>query len=232
MPMSKEKRIKLIIAICVCVVLALSFLTMLILVACGHEFKIDNLNEIFYNGRNSFWTGFFKVITHAGSVYFLILVVILLFMITRKKYYGFIGIICLIGAGAVNTVVKYIIRRDRPLDVALISEMGYSFPSGHSMLSMAVFGLIIYFVIKYSKNLAFKITMTSILSILILLIGLSRVYLGVHYFSDVLAGWLLGATFTLAMMIVVRIIYHHRKKLKNQATTEKEAKSSVSKENL
>ena len=55
MPMSKEKRIKLIIAICVCVVLALSFLTMLILVACGHEFKIDNLNEIFQQDITLQW---------------------------------------------------------------------------------------------------------------------------------------------------------------------------------
>ncbi len=210
--MDKKKKIKLIVAICVFAVLLSIFIALLVLVCNGHEFAIDNLNDVFYNGRNSFWTGFFKIITHAGSVYFLVLVVLVMFMITRKKYYGLVGIICLIGASIINLIVKYSVRRDRPIDVGLISEIGYSFPSAHAMLSMAIFGLIIYFVIKYGKSIALKITLTSLLSIMIILVGLSRVYLGVHYFSDVLSGWILGATFTLGMMIITRIIYHKRKK--------------------
>ena len=74
---------------------------------------------------------------------------------------------------------------------------GYSFPSGHSMASMAFYGLIIYFVIRFVKNRALKIFLSIMLSLLIILIGMSRIYLGVHYPSDVFAGFV----FTVAYLI-------------------------------
>ncbi len=218
--MPKEKRVKLIVAICVFFVLLISFLTMMILALTGHDFVIDSLNSILFSDRNMFWNGFFKVVTHAGSIFFLILILLVIFMLTRKKYYGIMGFICLFCAGFISTIIKYIVRRPRPEDIALISETGYSFPSTHAVMSMAVFGLIIYFTIKYAKSNALKISVSIAFPIVILLVGISRVYLGVHYFSDVVAGWLLGATLTLGMMIIARIIYHNRRKKKAQAKLE------------
>ena len=80
----------------------------------------------------------------------------------------------------------------------LIEEQGYSFPSGHSMVSTAFYGLLIYLIYKNVKNKYIKYTLCTILSILILIIGLSRIYLGVHYVSDVIG----GVCFSIAYLII------------------------------
>ena len=74
----------------------------------------------------------------------------------------------------------------------MVSETGYSFPSGHSITSMVFYGYLIYLIYKYVDNKKIKIPLIIVLAILIPLIGLSRIYLGVHYTSDVLCGFLLG----------------------------------------
>ena len=85
-------------------------------------------------------------------------------------------------------------------------EKSYSFPSGHSMISVLFFGSIIYLVNKY--NVKHKKLITFSLSTFILLVGISRIYLGVHYLTDVVGGYLLG-------LVVLFLIIHilERKKL-------------------
>ena len=94
-----------------------------------------------------------------------------------------------------NLLLKNIIRRNRPVGYRLVEETGFSFPSGHSMASMAFYGLIIYLVFKYVKNKYAKIALCTFLSILIASIGISRIYLGVHYASDVLAGFMISLSY-------------------------------------
>jgi membrane-associated phospholipid phosphatase len=77
----------------------------------------------------------------------------------------------------------------------IIEETGYSFPSGHSMISMAFYGYIIYLIYKYVKNKYIKWISIVLLSILICSIGISRIYLGVHYTSDVLGGFLISVSY-------------------------------------
>ena len=98
----------------------------------------------------------------------------------------------------INQSLKRIVQRPRPIEYRIIDEGGYSFPSGHSMGSMAFYGFLIYLIFKKVKNKKLKILEIVLLSILIVLIGLSRIYLGVHYISDVLAGYFL----TLAYLAV------------------------------
>jgi len=90
-----------------------------------------------------------------------------------------------------NYLLKNIFVRTRPEMINIITESGYSFPSGHSAISMGMYGYLIYLINTRSSNKKIKGIFTVILSILILLIGLSRVYLGVHYASDVTAAFLL-----------------------------------------
>lgn len=97
-----------------------------------------------------------------------------------------------------NQGMKFILQRPRPTEYRIIEETGYSFPSGHSMVSMAFYGLLIYLIYKHIENKYLKWLLISILSLLIVLIGFSRIYLGVHYVSDVIAGFL----FSIAYLIL------------------------------
>lgn len=145
-----------------------------------------------------------KVITELGGVAFIVLAGVLIFMFC-KKIRWFVTF-DLVGVTLINQVIKHIVRRPRPNVLRLVEEDGYSFPSGHSMVSMAFYGIIIYLVYKNVTNKYLKWTLITLLSLLILSIGFSRIYVGVHYFTDVVGGFLLG----LAYLIIYINIYNKR----------------------
>ena len=91
-----------------------------------------------------------------------------------------------------NTVIKHIIRRERPVGLKLVEQGGYSFPSGHTMIAVAVYGYLLYLVWTKITNKYLKYGVSILLSILIISIGISRVYVGVHFMSDVVAGFILS----------------------------------------
>ncbi len=156
------------------------------------------------NIMNDGLTPILKVITELGGVAFTVLAGVLIFMFCKKNRW-FITI-DLVGVTLVNQVIKHIIRRPRPNVLRLVEESGYSFPSGHSMVSMAFYGIIIYLVYKNVSNKYLKWILIILLSLLILSIGFSRIYVGVHYFTDVAGGFLLG----LAYLIIYINIYNKR----------------------
>ena len=89
----------------------------------------------------------------------------------------------------------------------LIDESGYSFPSGHSMVGIAFYGMIIYITYKLIKKVWLRRIFTISLAVLIALIGFSRIYLGVHYPSDVIAGFAFGYMFLILFLLIAR--KHH-----------------------
>lgn len=129
-------------------------------------------------------TPFVKWITWLGSATALILIT--LFIIIKNKQVVFLVGCNLIIITILNQVLKLIIQRPRPDEYRIIDASGYSFPSGHSMISMAFYGFIIYLICKYVNNKILKYFLIGLLGSLIILIGVSRVYLGVYYVSDVL----------------------------------------------
>ena len=158
--------------------------------------KLNNFDLSVYNFiikyKSNFLTGFFKLITFFASTEWLICLLLGILIINKFSKISimlliYVGIIALI-----NIVLKNIFLRIRPLDLMIINETGYSFPSGHSTMSLALYGLVAYLVYKsnYQKNI--KVLLISLLFLLSFLIGLSRIYLGVHYASDVLAGFMLA----------------------------------------
>ena len=159
---------------------------------------------IINNIMNDGLTPILKAITELGGVAFTVLAGVLIFMFCKKNSW-FITI-DLVGVTLVNQVIKHIIRRPRPNVLRLVEESGYSFPSGHSMVSMAFYGIIIYLVFKNVSNKYLKWILIILLSLLILSIGFSRIYVGVHYFTDVAGGFLLG----LAYLIIYINIYNKR----------------------
>lgn len=118
--------------------------------------------------------------------------VLLLLKRTRLAY----GVPLSIGAIVVslaNKGIKAIVMRPRPDEAMfLIEQGGWSFPSGHAITSMFFYGMLIWLIRKNVKNHKLADILTVLLVIPMILVGISRIYLGVHYPTDVLAGWSLG----------------------------------------
>ncbi len=148
-------------------------------------------------------TPFAVLITNFGGPIMLVGLTAILFILIKNKKIG-ISIFANLGVIIIlNQLLKQILQRPRPTGYRLIEESGYSFPSGHSMVSMAFYGYLIYLIYKHIENKYLKWTLISILSILIILIGISRIYLGVHYTSDVAAGFLISVSYLMAYIPIV-----------------------------
>ena len=134
-------------------------------------------------------------VTNFGGMYWLIGLSIFLLVVIKNKRIP-ISIFLNLGLSALtNFTLKQLLQRERPMGYRIIDESGYSLPSGHSMVSMAYYGFLIYLIYKYVKNKYIKWTLIVLLSLLIVNIGVSRIYLGVHYTSDVIAGFLVAITY-------------------------------------
>ena len=144
---------------------------------------------------SDFATPITKFITNFGGAIFIIILTVILFVIIKNKKIGISIISNLVIITAINQILKRIVQRPRPTEYRIIEETGYSFPSGHSMVSMAFYGYLIYLIYKYVKNKYLKYISIILLSILICSIGISRIYLGVHYTSDVLAGFMISISY-------------------------------------
>lgn len=144
---------------------------------------------------SDFATPIAKFITNFGGAIFLIIATIILFILIKNKKIGFSIISNLVIVTILNQLLKNILQRPRPNEFRIIEETGYSFPSGHSMVSMAFYGYLIYLIYRYVKNKYVKWVLIVLLSILICTIGISRIYLGVHYTSDVLGGFLISISY-------------------------------------
>ena len=144
---------------------------------------------------SDFVTPIAKFITNFGGAIFLSIATVMLFLLIKNKKIGLSIISNIVIITILNQLLKRILQRPRPTEFRIVEETGYSFPSGHSMVSMAFYGYLIYLIYRYIKNKYVKWTLITILSILICLIGISRIYLGVHYTSDVLGGFLLSISY-------------------------------------
>ena len=205
---TKNNRFKylLITSICFAVFCASMFLFLAIRYKVADGFKLDtHLINFSSKIQNKGLTNFLEVITHFGSMITVAILAVIMAIICKPIWVkifavvnvGFVAVFCF--------VVKHIIKRPRPEGIALIKETGFSFPSAHTMGSVVFYGFLIFLIWKYFKNKPIKITLTIVLSIFALLIGYTRVYLGVHYITDVLAGIMAGIAY-LAVAIVLFIV--------------------------
>lgn len=147
-------------------------------------------------------TPIMKIVTFFGGATCLIGLTIILFITIKNKKIGLLIGTNLIVITILNQIFKFILQRPRPTENRIINENGYSFPSGHSMISMAFYGFLIYLIYKYVKNKKLKYISITLISILIIFIGISRIYLGVHYTSDVLAGFLFSISYLIIFILI------------------------------
>ena len=141
--------------------------------------------------------GFLRPVTELGSTWAVATVaalVVLVGLAIGPWIHGVIGAAVIAGASIGNSLIKALVARERPdLLEAIASEPGFSFPSGHAALGMVAWGVMAVLVSRSRVPRLLRLAAISALVVLVLLIGLSRVYLGVHFATDVLAGWTAGA---------------------------------------
>jgi membrane-associated phospholipid phosphatase len=161
-------------------------------------------------------TDFMLFFTYLGTHTFLIpanLVLIFYFLFIRKhRWYSIKIPVIAVSSVLLMFMLKFIFSRPRPLIPLLKEAQGFSFPSGHALNSVAFYGLMIYLVWQNIKRPVLKWILVCTFLLVILFIGLSRVYLRVHYASDVLAGFAMGFMWLLLSITVLKRIELYSKK--------------------
>ncbi len=164
----------------------------------------DPVREWFYSIRTPAITGAAITITTLANKYVIIGLCLLLLIIPRTRMtFGVPLSAGALGTMLLNSLVKHLVQRSRPEVLHLVTEHGYSFPSGHYITSMFFYGLAIWLVWRYVDNQTVKWILTALLAIPMLLIGPTRIYLGVHFPTDVLGAWCLAIA---AIVLEIEII--------------------------
>jgi undecaprenyl-diphosphatase len=137
-----------------------------------------------------------KGFTFAGSSLYeaciaLLIALLLIAIGYRRELIFFVGVI--VCSGILNIVLKAIFQRTRPDIHRIVEASGYSYPSGHSMAAFTLYGITIYFLWKHARHAWLRVIIVLSGAAMILMIGISRIYLGVHYPSDVAGGYVIGS---------------------------------------
>jgi membrane-associated phospholipid phosphatase len=159
--------------------------------------------------RSEKLTTFLPFITHiGGNGYVVVITLLVLYFLFIHRSWKFIlqTVTVLLLATLSNIALKQVINRARPSLEHLVEVYTLSYPSGHAMSAMGFYGFLIFLVARFQVAVAWKVVLISLLVFLILAIGVSRIYLGVHYPSDVLAGYIGGLIWVTFCAIVFDVI--------------------------
>ena len=172
-----------------------------------------SIANLFHANRINFIARSLYFFTQVGSLFFVSLITLITSIyFLYKKYYAHIISLCsaVIGSSLTVLIGKAHFLRVRPADLCYYKEFSYSFPSGHSTIAVSFYGLLFYFFIRSLSNFKTKRFMTLVALLFIFLLGFSRIYLCVHYLSDVLAGYSLGFLWFLFAVSIVEWNYKNK----------------------
>lgn len=167
--------------------------------------KIESFDHLVYEKISKLIspsnTRILKSITFFGSVFGIILsMIIACFFLKNNVDRLFLGL-GMLGEVILNNVIKVLVKRIRPAVNPLVIETNYSFPSGHTMAITALISLLLFFIWQSPLTVLWKIIITIVGVSIIFIIAFSRVYLGVHYTSDVLAAICLSLTYVMLITL-------------------------------
>jgi undecaprenyl-diphosphatase len=144
------------------------------------------------NSMHWAWVQFFIAISNSSDPVPQIIISLLVFIILYLLNNKLEAVCCafnICATGATNLILKNTVKRYRPMEIRFIDAHGYSFPSGHASISTAIGLVLIYFIIKRIKNKKIAYLLSGLILTYLILVGISRVYLGVHFPTDILGGW-------------------------------------------
>ena len=199
-------------------VLIISFIVFLIICALiaknGGELKIDNkITQKAYDTRGNkggFIYYLFFIFTQFGYIYVTVIIMILTLIYTKFDRHWLCYLIAVLLAILLHMMIKDIFDRDRPKELyRWSSDLGQSFPSGHSTNATVVYGYIVYYLFKKNYNNIIKYVSLGVAILLLILIMSSRIILGMHYFTDCLGGMLLGLIILSFSILLYNILDHY-----------------------
>lgn len=199
--MNKKTIFNIIFIICIIV-----FITLLVMYNMG---RLNSFDTTIYKYvtyyKNDILTDLAMLLSFLCSTWFIAVVCIFIMIVFKNKKIGFYTTLSVMICYVLNTLIKNIVLRPRPTGINLINENGFSFPSGHSMEAISFYGFIMYVVYKSNLDNKLKCLVYIIDSLIIFFIGISRIYLGVHYPSDVIAGFSLATALMILYIHIVNI---------------------------
>ncbi|MFJ7753571.1 phosphatase PAP2 family protein [Peribacillus muralis] len=198
-------KLQLMIAFIVSVFALIGFSFMAFAVSANDYLKFDSeVISVVQGWESPILTGIMKFFTYIGSTGSIIIlslfILIFLYKVLKHRLELVLFIAVMAGSPLLNALVKLCFQRTRPDLHRLIEIGGYSFPSGHAMNAMSLYGILTFLLWRHIKVKWGRMLLIVMSTLMILTIGISRIYLGVHYPSDIIAGYLAGG-FWIAMSI-------------------------------
>lgn len=178
--------------------------------------------EMLYNMRSDWLSITMFLFTQLGEreAVFILGAIVSVIFLYRRRFVAFLAFwVAMGGVGLSVMFAKTFISRARPADVAYYQVEHFSFPSGHATTVMALFGLLAYFLYRHSSRKPYRKLILWLAAILILLVSFSRIYLGVHFLSDVVAGLLLGLLWMLVGISLEELMMYRRKRRQQRSST-------------
>lgn len=171
-------------------------------------------NYVDYLDNTSFFY-IFRGITELGSgsffIPFVLMGVVILLVLFKRMLPAIIFSLGTFSTHLLNKLIKLIVRRDRPSVWAEVNAEGFSFPSGHAMISVVCYGIFIYYLNNKIKSEKLKKYLIITITLLIFLIGISRYVINVHYLTDILAGFSIGGLCLLLLVTLDKAIFKIKK---------------------
>jgi membrane-associated phospholipid phosphatase len=197
--------------ILIAVLCTVSFTVIAILVFGVQQLRLDNLGyDTAVSVKSRGLTLFMKLITFFGTPFFLVpanLIWIGYFLYRKNKIWAIsVALVSLTSVGLMS-LLKNIFHRQRPPFPLVEDIRNYSFPSGHAFMGIVCFGLFAWWLNNTARNSSVKKIIYGSMALFILVIGLSRIYLRVHYASDVLAGFCAGAAWLVFSMLSIKYYF-------------------------
>lgn len=166
--------------------------------------------QLVYLFRSEELTSVMKFVTSLGGELFIgtsiLLTIFFLYLKNHKKDMLLFSFILFFGIG-LNFLLKEVFQRPRPEFFPLIHEATYSFPSGHAMNSFIFYTCLSFFIFRKMRNNQLKIILMCLSALLIFFVGISRIYLGVHYPSDVVGGYIAGLSWFVVVLLFEKTLY-------------------------
>jgi undecaprenyl-diphosphatase len=178
-------------------------------------FLDDYASDIVQSIQSPAMISLMALITELGAVWWFAVgtgIVSVWLWIKKKRIAALFFIFTISAGGILNSTLKEIFQRDRPRLYAEYDAVGFSFPSGHAMGSMIFYGFLIYLCLVSGLRRQLKWLAAAMLFILILFVGFSRIYLSVHFFTDILAGFAAGIIWLVVCLSILEFTYWRLKR--------------------